>query len=1099
VELTEGASVQLLGGLSVHIGGKDVTAGIGGRVGQLAFAYLMLHRDRPVRRDELAAAIWEENAPADPDAALRVVLTRLRKALGPDAVQGRAELSLRLPEPLEVDIEDLDRAALGELLPGLESDWITDRRAALADQRVGTLAELGRAALEAGDLPGAERAARQLIAVAPFREGGHRLLIQTLAARGEVAEALRTYEQFRVLLREELGMTPSRELAALHTELLRSDADTARPTGATYEQLALPAAASVTGGPTLAGRAAELASLEAARAAAAAGGPVHVLVGGEPGIGKSRLAAELGRRAHTGGWNVIWGRCHEEALVPYEPFVEALRQYAGALSNQQLAELAHAAGTEFLAVAPDLARRLPRATLAPAADDAQARRYRLFESIAEVLALAAGARPLVLVLEDVHWGDRGTMLLLGHILRRAASVPLLIVATYRTTEVGAEHPVRSLSEGAAVELGRLSAAETAQIVAELAPDADVGLRIHAETGGNPLFVLEALRSLAQEGELASVPGGIGDVIDRRLRRLSRDGSTVLGVGAVLGRTFTVTEVARVTGLPQARLLDAVEEALAARVIEEVPDTADTLSFTHALLREVRYRQHSAARRTALHQGAAEAIRALYALELDEHLADLATHLEASVRDQSSARAAVEALRQAGEQAAARQAFEDAAGWFERAHALFETARPSETGRCDVLLSLAEALRASDRVDDARAAASEAAGYAREFADGERLARAAFAFVGSHLVFKAGRPDREDIALLEEAVESVPAASVGLRIRLLARLCTAIYYSERFDEVPAIAQRTYELALADGDEDALGWAYYTRFWAALEPGAVEESKLAMSRLAPIAASTNSLELTSETAMVQWYGMLRAGRPDLLAVELESSRERIVRTGIPIYRWFADAMGAVLAVTQGRLDEAEAMIVEVARSGGAIDRHDLPRFATIPMLQLRHHQGRLGELIEPLRVVVANNPGLPLWRAVLLEALAASGATDEARALLGDLAAQDFGWLRRDVNWLWAMAATSSACVMLGEREVAGVVYRLLSEVPAQSVVCGPALGFFGPVQRYIAPLAAMIGRPQEADERFRGAIAELERAGARPLAAATRAQLDALEIGAETSA
>jgi tetratricopeptide (TPR) repeat protein len=796
---------------------------------------------------------------------------------------------------------------------------------------------------------------------------------------------------------------------------------------------------------------------------------------------------------------VLWGRCHEEALVPYEPFVEALRQYASALSNQQLAELAHAAGTEFLTLAPDLARRLPRAAIAPVADEAQARRFRLFESVAEVLALAAAARPLVVVLEDLHWGDSGSMLLVGHILRRAVSAPLLVIGTYRTTEVGEQHPLKSLPDGTLVEVTRLSAAETTQIVLELLPENDLAERIYAETAGNPLFILESARSLAQGGELAPLPGGIGEVIDRRLRRLSSDASTVIGIGAVLGRSFTVTEVGRISGLPEHRLLDAVDEALAAGVIEETPDTRDTLSFTHALLREVRYRQHSRPRRTALHHAAAEAIRSLYALELDEHLADLATHLEASARDLSSARAAVEALRQAGEQAAARQAFEDAAGWFERATALFEAARPSAAGRCDVLLSLAETLRAADRVDDARVAASDAAAAARELGDGERLARAAFAFVGSNLVFKAGRPDRQDIALLEEAVEALPPASTGIRVRLLARLCSAIYYSERFDEVPGIAARTYELASRGDDKDTLGWSYYTRFWAALEPDGVEDARLAMERLEPIAANSASLELTSETAMVQWYGLLRAGRPDLLAIELEQSRERILKTGIPIYRWFADAIGAVLAVTQGRLADAEAMIADVARRGAAIDRHDLPRFATIPMLQLRHHQGRLHELIEPLRIVVANNPGLPLWRYILLEALTAAGEIDEAVRLLRELAVDDFGWLRRDVNWLWAMTAASSACVGLRDADVAAVLYRLLAAVPPQSVVCGPALGFFGPVHRYLGALAAVLGRPDRAEEHFRVAISELEAAGAVPLAEATRTQRDQLLRRAETPA
>ena len=160
--------------------------------------------------------------------------------------------------------------------------------------------------------------------------------------------------------------------------------------------------------------------------------------------------------------------------------------------------------------------------------------------------------------------------------------------------------------------------------------------------------------------------------------------------------------------------------------------------------------------------------------------------------------------------------------------------------------------------------------------------------------------------------------------------------------------------------------------------------------------------------------------------------------------------------------------------------------------------MGELVEPLRMIVATNPGLPLWRGVLLEGLAAAGDREEARRLLTDLAVEDFAWLRRDVNWLWAMTAITSACVELRDVRVAAVLHSLLSAIPEQSVVCGPALGFFGPVGRYLAPLAALIGRFDEADERFQEAIKALEHVGAIPLAEATRAQRDRLLSRAETS-
>jgi DNA-binding SARP family transcriptional activator len=1096
------SAVQLLGGLSVQIDHEERTGALGGKVGQLAFAYLVLNRDRPVRRDQLAAAIWEARAPANPDAALRVVLSRLRAALGADALQGRAELRLALPEPVSVDVEDLRRQlsagergaahlAGQELLPGLEADWLTEQRELLAELRRRGLSTLGSLALREGDLALADDTARELARLEPFAEAPHRLLIEVLAARGEQAEALRVYEQFRILLRDELGTSPSAELAGLHVELLRADESPAVSPKQLEKQLPLPGGLLPPASPALAGREDELRELERLAQAASERGVGFALIAGEAGIGKSRLAGELARRVHAAGHTVLWGRCHREALVPYEPFAEGLRQYAAPLPPQTLAELAHAAGSEFALLAPDVARRLSPAAALALADDPQARRHRLFESVAELLALAASARPLVIVLEDLHWSDSSTALLLAHLIRRASLAPLLVLGTFRDTEVDEDHPLASLApeirdhpRGALLELRGLSEHDTAQIVAELAPGRDVS--VFAATEGNPLFVVETVRALARGNE--EVPRRVAEVIDQRLRWLTGDAATLLGVGAVLGRTFTLAEVERISGLGRDRLLDAIDEGLTAGALRELPDAPRTLTFAHALFREVRYRQHSDARRRALHDAAAETIHFLYSGELDDHRAELATHLEAAVRDRDSARTAVEALRQAGVQAAERQAFEDAAAWLARAEALFELAEPSEAGRCDVLLELAESLRAASRIEEARRAAVEAAGYARRIGDGERLARGALAFVGSHMVFKAGRPDRDDIALLEEAVAAVPAEAVVARARLMARLCTAIYYGERFDEVPELAEETVKLARTSSDETALGWGLYARFWAQLRPEGARAQAATARRVTQIVRRTPSLELTMEGTILQWYSLLREGRPDLLADQIEQRRPQIIETGIPIFRWFMEGIGAMLAVTHGQFDDAEWMIGQLASSGETIDPHDLPRYAAMPLLQLRHHQGRFGELVAPLRVIVDANPGLPSWRAILLDALVAAGEREEASHLLGDLARDDFGWLRRDVNWVWAITSAARACAALREQQVASVLYRLLSAIPPQSVVSGPALGFYGPVSGYLGSLAALLGRA-EADRHFADALDQLEQAGADPLAATVREQIE----------
>src|SRR3954454_19336913 len=250
--------IELCGRLLVEIDGEGLQAALPGRQGRLLFAYLVLNRDRPVRRDELVDALWSENGhPQSAEALLRPPLSRLRKALGPGRLEGRTELSLILPDDAWIDWEVAQsalartREALGAghheaawdaaneaariagagLLPGLEADWIDERRRELADLRVEALeaAAVAGAALGGSHLAEAERAARSAVEAAPFRESAHAALMEVLRAGGNVAEALRAYEDLRTMLRDELGATPSPRVMALHERLLRDDEPPAPP------------------------------------------------------------------------------------------------------------------------------------------------------------------------------------------------------------------------------------------------------------------------------------------------------------------------------------------------------------------------------------------------------------------------------------------------------------------------------------------------------------------------------------------------------------------------------------------------------------------------------------------------------------------------------------------------------------------------------------------------------------------------------------------------------------------------------------------------------------------------------------------------------
>jgi DNA-binding SARP family transcriptional activator len=429
----EKTRIQLCGRLSVEIDGAQRADHLRGKQVPLLLAYLLLNRGRHVGREELIGALWPYEAPVSQDAALRTLLSRLRSALGAGSVVGRDEVILDLPEPVWIDLEaaalEVERAAQtladGDarnawavaqvplniarrgLLPGAQASWLDSRRRELEDVRLQALEVIGRAGLNLGgsQVASVERAARQLIESEPYRESGYVLLMEAFAAQGNVAEGLRVFESLRTLLRDELGTSPSPETIAVHQRLLRPGAHAPRSSGGDGRdyQIPLPAELLASADAPLVGRKAELERLTAlwAQAAQAKSGPVRdssgrvVLLTGDPGIGKTRLVAEIARRAHEAGAFVLAGRSPQEALVPYQPFVEALRHYFLSAPFSQLRASAREYGSELARLVPELRRRAPE--LPPPVDgEPETERYRLFEAVVGLLTEISATAPVML-------------------------------------------------------------------------------------------------------------------------------------------------------------------------------------------------------------------------------------------------------------------------------------------------------------------------------------------------------------------------------------------------------------------------------------------------------------------------------------------------------------------------------------------------------------------------------------------------------------------------------------------------------------------------------------------------------------------------------
>lgn len=407
-----------------------------------------------------------------------------------------------------------------------------------------------------------------------------------------------------------------------------------------------------------------------------------VLLSGEPGIGKTRTAQELASNASTLGFKILWGWCYEqEGAPPYWPWQQTLGAYVQESEAESMRSQMGPGAADIDEIVSQVGDKLPDLAPAPALEPEQAR-FRLFVSIANFLRNACLVQPLVLVLDDLHWADRSSLLLLEFLAREIAASRLLLIGCYRDVELTGQHPL-SQTLGSLirepnyrrVQLSGLSLPEVSDYIEvngrpSVADDA--AEIVHRRTNGNPLFVGEIVRLLGPEQfgadhEWATViPEGIRDAIRRRLTRMSADCNRVLQIGSVIGRQFDYRLLRPLAdGLDEHGLLEALEEALAARMLEEVPQTDGWHQFTHALVQDTLAEEFSSTRRARLHARIAEKMEALYGDDAGGHAAELAYHFASAQTVLGTEKCAMYSLL-AGEQALDAYAYEEAIQHFRRA-------------------------------------------------------------------------------------------------------------------------------------------------------------------------------------------------------------------------------------------------------------------------------------------------------------------------------------------------------------------------------------------------------------------------------------------------
>ncbi len=783
-----------------------------------------------------------------------------------------------------------------------------------------------------------------------------------------------------------------------------------------------------------AGRSRELATLRALLPQAAGEPGRTALVSGEPGSGKSRLLRELAATLAADGALVLYGGCDAVVRTPYGAFTEALGPL---VRGPEAAAPRTAAGP----VSRDLVRLLPElagggdgeARLGGHEVDADAERHRLHVAVAELLTVTSGTAPVLLAVEDLHWADVSTLLLLRHLVRSASGARMLLVGTFRDVEVDVPavlvETLAELSRSEAVvrvRLGGLDDGEVAEflrLAAGVEPDHAVIEEIAGLTDGNPFLLTELWRELLESDAIevgtdrirllrslaVESPETVREVVAQRVARLDAVTGEVLELGAVAGSTFELDVVRRAAGIDEGALLDAVDEAVRSGLVVEASGIGLAYRFAHELVRRSVIDRVSARRRAELHLRIAQALESISPGGPERaRLAALAHHYAAAAPLGDRERAVATNLN-AAESASASLAYDEAVGHISTALAL----GVSDLGKQGAVgIELGYACHRAGRSPEALAAFRGAAEVARETSDTELLARAAIGF--EEACWRPAIHDAGAVELLEEAVEAVGPEPSELRVRLLGALTRALDFKGDHTRARPVRDEATTMARGLGDRAALGWVLSSAYWSRGSRADDEVNGMLVEALAI------GEELGDDTIRAEalWWLV-----PSYVALrDHESARRRLAelfvlaaQLGEPFRLHVAEHYASALALCDGDLVVAEAAAHRSNEWSRLLRGRDASGVHGIQMFGVRREQGRLAELAPAVRVL-ASRGGSGAWSPALAVLFADLGMREEAVRELGLIRAEGLGSVGRNL-WLASLAYTTEAAVSVGDERLA----------------------------------------------------------------------------------
>lgn len=1096
----DSVTVQLLGDVSLRSGDRVVDPrAVGGPRCADALAYLTVYRHRDVSMTELAAMIWTGTRPQSWNATLRNVISKVRDTLEAVAVPGESIRSRQgyvrflPPDTVAVDLEIVRQHARMSLQParvradrarvahrllanpplrGVSGDWADEVRAECDDLRIAALTIDAHSSLETGDFERSISCAETLIGLDPLRERAYRLAMHGYLGLGDRAQAVEVAARCRRALSEELGIDPSPETQELLLHALRHNTATIPPTDSTSSHSTTTAAGVVPSVP----RGDELGIIGAAWEKAATGVGQCVVVTGDAGMGKTTLVLEAVEQARELGFDVLFGRCTEDAIVAFEPFVEAAGRELDAMGPVRARQWLIENGADILRLIPHAARRYGDLVPTPTGDD----RAQIVTAVYQWLTAASRSAPTIIVVDDVHWASDATHALLRYLVQASTGQPVCFIVTARTHALTDPHLNATLNTATRlggvhrITLSEFTVADVEHLVDAHGSGLDPG-ELHRHTSGHPLFVSSLLGE--SFGEPASGPGGsypasIVEFVRRAEHGIGDTARDLLRACAVIGVSSPKTLLRMVLGdVDDIRFADALDELLQSRVVTTTdtsipapswnvsavrwpaPVGDDDVELRHPLVQEVVYADISPGARAALHSKVGRALEELATQAAAEGAAPIAYHLSRGLPADQRRAGAYSHL--AGDYALALGAYEDALAHYGHAVDRMPPEDDSVT-HCRLLIGLGRARRAT-RDPGARAPALAAVAMARRLGDRHLQVEAVLASERRGMEFVqqyAVDIERVDIidAICADMVREGHDSTAGFAT-LLSQLAIERAWDTEHHDRDRLITRAADIARDLGDGPLLARVGVAALIGLRVPHSAAIAESALQDLNDLAGSQPGA--FRDVTTIVWVSRARLASGDLAGAgsALETITDAHI-DGDPELDWLVKYGRLGVDLAAGRLVDAQEQLSRIRAippsptDAGYYGRL-LPALTALGTLR-----GDLGEIAAQSSFMRAHFDSIAVMRPALAVALLDVGDREGAAELVSWYTADRLADIPVDPMWLSTLTLIARAAAELGTASLCEQIYGHLSAHAACTVLTWASI--YGVVHHHLAHLALGFG-------------------------------------------